>query len=54
MDLENRLLVAKGEWEGQGVGWIGRVGLTHADYCLWNELAMRSWCVALATMSRHL
>ena len=32
MDLENRLVVAKGE--GQGVGWIGNLGLTDADYCL--------------------
>ena len=23
MDLENRLVVAKGEGEGAGVGWIG-------------------------------
>ena len=23
MDLENRLVVAKGEGEGKGVGWIG-------------------------------
>ena len=30
MDLENRLVVAKGE----GVGWIGSLGLTDADYCL--------------------
>ena len=34
MDLENRLVVAKGE--GEGVGWIGSLGLTDADYCLWN------------------
>ena len=32
MDLENRLVVAKGE----GVGWTGSLGLTDADYCLWN------------------
>ena len=37
MDLENRLVVAKGEW---GVVWIGSLGLTNADYCLWNGLAM--------------
>ena len=52
MDLENRLVVAKGE--GEGVGWIGSLGLIDADYCLWNGLAMRSCCVALGTMSSHL
>ena len=50
MDLENRLVVAKGE----GVGWMRGLGLTDADYCLWNGLAMRSCCVALGTMSGHL
>ena len=34
MDLEKRLVVAKGKREG--VGWIGNLGLTDADYCLWN------------------
>ena len=52
MDLENRLMVAKGEKEE--VGWIGRLGLIDADYCFWNGLAMRSGCVALGTMSSHL
>ena len=52
MDLENRLVVAKGEEEE--VGWIGILGLIDADYCLWNGLAMRSCCVALGTMSSHL
>ena len=32
MDLENRLVVAKGE----GVGWTGNLGLIDANYCLWN------------------
>ena len=45
MDLENRLVVAKGE--GEGVGCIRNLGLIYADYCLWNGLAMRSCCVAL-------
>ena len=40
MDLENRLAVAKGEWEGVGV--TGNLGLMDADYCLWNGLAVRS------------
>ena len=29
MDLENRLVVAKGE--GKGVGWIGSLGLIYAN-----------------------
>jgi len=32
MDLENRLVVAKGE--GEGVGWTGSLGLIDANYCL--------------------
>ena len=32
MDLENRLVVAKGE--GEGVGWTGNLGFTDANYCL--------------------
>ena len=32
MDLENRIVVAKGE----GVGWTGNLKLTDANYCLWN------------------
>ena len=49
VDLENRLVVAKGE----GVGWIGSLGLMHANYCLWNILAMRFCCVALGTIPSH-
>ena len=52
VDLENRLVVAKAE--GEGVGWIGILGLIHAEYCLWNGLARRSCCVALGTLSSHL
>ena len=52
MDLENRLVVAKGE--GEGVGWMGCLGLIDADSNLWNGLAMRSCCVALRTVSSHL
>ena len=47
MDLENRLVVAKGEQER--VGWIGSLGLIDTNYCLWNGLAMRPCCVALGT-----
>ena len=52
MDLENRLVVAKGEAEG--VGWSESLGLIDADCCLWNGLAVRSCCVALGIMSSHL
>ena len=34
MDLDHRLVVAKGE--GKGVGWTGNLGLIDANYCLWN------------------
>ena len=34
MDLENRLVVAKGE--GEGVGWIWNLVFTDANYCIWN------------------
>ena len=34
MDLDNRLVVAKGV--GKGVGWTGNLGLIDANYCLWN------------------
>ena len=44
IDLENRLVDAKGK--GEGVGWMGSLGLIDADYCLWNGLAMRSCCIA--------
>ena len=50
MDLENRLGVAKGE----GVGWMGCLGLIDADYRLCNGLVMRVCCVALETLSDHL
>jgi len=51
MDLENRLLVARGE-EG-GVGGIGSLGLTDTHSCSWNVFTMRSCCIALRTMSRY-
>ena len=52
MDLENTLVVAKGE--GEGAGRTGNLGLIDADYCLWNGLTIRSCCVELGTMSSHL
>ena len=57
MDLENRLVVVKGEGgegEGEGGGWMGCLGLTDADDCLWNGSAMSSCWVALGAMSSHL
>ena len=33
MDMENRLVVAKGEEEEE---WNGNWGLIDANYCLWN------------------
>ena len=33
MDLENRLVVAKGEEEG--VGWTGSLGLIDVNDCIW-------------------
>ena len=33
-DIGNRLVVAKGD--GEGVGWVGNLGLIDANYCLWN------------------
>ena len=35
MDLENRLVVAKGEGEG-GLG-TGSLGLINANYCIWSR-----------------
>jgi len=52
MDMENRLVVAKGE--GEGVGWLGSLGLIHENCCIWSGKAMRSCWVALGTMSSHL
>ena len=52
VDLENRLVVAKEEWEG--VAWTGSLGFIDANYCLWNGLAMRSSLLALGTISNHL
>ena len=52
MDLENRLMIAKGE--GKGVGWTGSLGLTDANYCIWSGKAMRACCIALGTIFSHL
>ena len=50
MDIENRLVVAKGE----EAAWIGNLGLIDANYCLCNGLAMTSCCIALGTISSPL
>ena len=52
MQIKTTLVVAKEE--GEGVVWRGSLGLIDADYCLWNGLAMRSYCVALGAISSHL
>ena len=36
MDLQNRLVVAKGDGEEEGVGWTGSLGLIDEDGCLCN------------------
>ena len=42
IDLENRLVVARGE--GEGVEWIENLGLIDADYYFWisNEIPLCS------------
>ena len=52
MDLENTLVVAKGEREG--VGWTGSLGLIDENYCIWSGQAMKSCCIAQGTISSHL
>ena len=34
MDMENRLVVAKGD--GEEVGWTGSLELVDANYCIWS------------------
>ena len=52
MDLENRLVVAKGE--GEGVGWTGSRGLIDANHCIWSGLAMKSYCISQGTICSYL
>ena len=52
MDLEDRLVVDKGE--GEGVAWAGSLGIIDADCCLQDVLATRSCSVALGTLPSHL
>ena len=41
-------MVVKGE--GEGVGWMGSLGLVDANYDISNGQAMRSYCTAQGTM----
>ena len=34
INIENRLVIAKGQREG--VGWTGSLELVDANYCIWN------------------
>ena len=36
MAMENRLVVAKGEGEREGVGWTGSLGLVGENDCIWS------------------
>ena len=51
-DMENRLVVAKGE--GEGVGWTGSLGLVDTNYYIENGEAMTSYCIAQGTLSNLL
>ena len=36
--------------EGEGMGWIGNLGLMDANYCLWNgDPAVEHWELYLVT-----
>ena len=48
-DLQDRLMFAKGE--GEGLGWIGNLGLADENSCIWSERAVRHCCVARGTIS---
>ena len=52
MDLEKRVVVAEGE--GEGLGWLGSLGLIDTNSCFQNGWAVRACCVALGAMSSHL
>ena len=45
MDLENKLVVTRGEEEG--AGWTGSLGLIDANCCIWRGKAMRSSCTVI-------
>ena len=35
-DKEGRLVVARGEGDGRGVGWMGNLGLVDENCNIWN------------------
>ena len=37
--------------EGEGVGWIGSLGLVDKNSCIWSGWAMRSCCIAQGTIN---
>ena len=43
MEMENGVVVAKGEEEG--VGWTRSLELVDTNYCIWRGQAMRSYCL---------
>ena len=49
MDMEDRLVFARGE--GEGVGWTGNLGLVDANCCFCSGWAMGSCCIAQGTIS---
>jgi len=51
MDLENRLVVAKGE--GEGVGWTGNLGLVDANFAF-GVISNEICCIVQGTLSSHL
>ena len=48
MDMEDRLVFARGE--GEGVGWIGSLELVDENSCFWSGWAMKSCCIAQGTI----
>ena len=55
MDLENRLVVAKGEEEGMGgTGRDWELGVNSPECSLWDGLAVGSCGVALGILSLYL
>ena len=52
MDLENRLVVGKGEGERSGMDW--NLGLRDANYYICSGSAVRSCCIAQGMISSHL
>ena len=47
--MENKLVVAKGRREE--VGWMGSLWLVDANYYIWKERIIRSYCIAQGTIT---